>query len=91
MELQHSTLVFTQVLVAVKCNAERCNYILVGVCSQDLEVQQPWNVGLGVSMDMGNNLLLWLMLHTKHGQMLNSSMNFMMIKRCLCRCTKNYG
>ena len=29
-----------------------------GVCRQDLEVQQPWNVGLGVSMDMGNNLLV---------------------------------
>ena len=29
--------------------------LLVGVCRQDVEVQQPWNVGLGVSMDMGNN------------------------------------
>ena len=29
-----------------------------GVCRQDVEVQQPWNVGLGVSMDMGNNLLV---------------------------------
>jgi len=29
-----------------------------GVCRQDLEVQQPWNIGLGVAMDMGNNLLV---------------------------------
>jgi len=29
-----------------------------GVCRQDLEVQQPWNVGLGVSMDMGNGMLV---------------------------------
>jgi long-chain fatty acid transport protein len=37
----------------VKCNQDRGN-----VCRQDVEVQQPWNVGLGVSMDMGNNLLV---------------------------------
>jgi len=29
-----------------------------GVCRQDVEVQQPWNIGLGVAMDMGNNLLV---------------------------------
>ena len=37
----------------VKCNKDRGN-----VCRQDVTVQQPWNVGLGVSMDMGNNLLV---------------------------------
>jgi len=37
----------------VKCNQDR-----LSVCRQDVEVQQPWNVGLGVSMDMGNNLLV---------------------------------
>jgi len=35
-----------------------CNGDAGNVCRQDLEVQQPWNVGLGVSMDMGNNLLV---------------------------------
>ena len=30
----------------------------VGVCRQDLVAQQPWNVGLGLSMDMGNGLLV---------------------------------
>ena len=41
----------------VKCNAE-CNYYTgEGVCRQDVEVQQPWNIGLGVSMDMGNNTI----------------------------------
>jgi len=44
--------------VAVKCNADGVTTGSAGVCRQDLEVQQPWNVGLGVSMDMGNNLLV---------------------------------
>ena len=30
----------------------------VGVCRQDLVAQQPWNVGLGVAMDMGNGMLV---------------------------------
>jgi long-chain fatty acid transport protein len=37
----------------VTCNQDRGN-----VCRQDVEVQQPWNLGLGVSMDMGNNMLV---------------------------------
>ena len=37
----------------VKCNGDRGS-----VCRQDVTVQQPWNIGLGVSMDMGNNLLV---------------------------------
>jgi len=37
----------------VKCNGDNGN-----VCRQDLELQQPWNVGLGVSMDMGNGMLV---------------------------------
>jgi hypothetical protein len=41
----------------VTCNADSVN-ATQGVCRQDVEVQQPWNVGLGVSMDMGNNLLV---------------------------------
>jgi long-chain fatty acid transport protein len=40
-------------LTSAKCNGDAGN-----VCRQDLEVQQPWNVGLGVSMDMGNNLMV---------------------------------
>jgi len=38
---------------SVECNGDAGN-----VCRQDLEVQQPWNLGIGVSMDMGNNLLV---------------------------------
>ena len=37
----------------IECNGDSGN-----VCRQDVEVQQPWNVGLGVSMDMGNGLLV---------------------------------
>ena len=37
----------------MKCNGDSGN-----VCRQDVEVEQPWNIGLGVSMDMGNNLLV---------------------------------
>ena len=36
----------------IKCNQDAGTS---GVCRQDVEVEQPWNVGLGVSMDMGNN------------------------------------
>ena len=43
--------------VNIKCNGDVVT-TTVGVCRQDLEVQQPWNVGLGVSMDMGNGLLV---------------------------------
>jgi len=46
----------------VVCNGKEgfpAGYALTeGVCRQDVEVQQPWNVGLGVAMDMGNNLLV---------------------------------
>jgi hypothetical protein len=42
---------------AIKCNGDG-NGALSAVCRQDLIVQQPWNVGLGVSMDMGNGLLV---------------------------------
>ena len=37
---------------------------LVGVCRQDVEVQQPWNIGLGVAMDMGNGLLVMADVYT---------------------------
>ena len=42
---------------AIKCNGDGTAE-LGSVCRQDLKVQQPWNIGLGVSMDMGNNLLV---------------------------------
>jgi long-chain fatty acid transport protein len=38
-----------------KCNRDNTSS---NVCRQDLEVEQPWNIGLGVSMDMGNNMLV---------------------------------
>jgi len=43
--------------VPIRCNGDNVQN-LVGVCRQDVEVQQPWNVGLGMSMDMGNGLLV---------------------------------
>ena len=43
--------------VNIKCNGDVVDST-DGICRQDLEVQQPWNVGLGVSMDMGNGLLV---------------------------------
>ena len=43
--------------VPIRCNGDNV-FNLVGVCRQDVEVQQPWNVGLGMSMDMGNGLLV---------------------------------
>jgi len=45
----------------IKCNGDAGN-----VCRQDVEIEQPWNVGLGVSMDMGNNLLVMADLTHKH-------------------------
>jgi hypothetical protein len=35
-----------------------CNGDAGKVCRQDLKVQQPWNVGLGMAMDMGNGMLV---------------------------------
>jgi hypothetical protein len=43
---------------AIKCNGDGTEGVLANVCRQDLIVQQPWNVGLGVSMDMGNGMLV---------------------------------
>jgi long-chain fatty acid transport protein len=42
---------------AIKCNGDGAG-ANGNVCRQDLKVQQPWNVGIGMSMDMGNNLLV---------------------------------
>jgi long-chain fatty acid transport protein len=41
----------------VKCNGDSVT-ATVGVCRQDVEVQQPANIGLGIAMDMGNNLMV---------------------------------
>ena len=38
---------------SVTCNGDNGT-----VCRQDLKVQQPWNIGLGMSMDMGNGMLV---------------------------------
>jgi len=43
--------------ITIECNGDHVD-AQAGVCRQDLEVQQPWNLGVGVSMDMGNNLLV---------------------------------
>jgi hypothetical protein len=42
---------------AVKCNGDGTAE-LSAVCRQDLKVQQPWNIGLGMAMDMGNGMLV---------------------------------
>jgi len=47
----------TTAFVQPTCNGDNVQ-LLTGVCRQDLVAQQPWNVGLGVSMDIGNNLLV---------------------------------
>jgi hypothetical protein len=47
----------TSSMATVKCNGDDVDST-TGVCRQDLELQQPWNVGLGVSMDMGNGLMV---------------------------------
>jgi long-chain fatty acid transport protein len=57
----HSAYVNASNLLAGKCNGDSGN-----VCRQDVEIEQPWNVGLGVSMDMGNNLLVMADLTHKH-------------------------
>jgi long-chain fatty acid transport protein len=53
---------------AIKCNGDGAGK-LSAVCRQDLIVQQPWNVGLGMSMDMGNGMLVMADLtHKKWSQ-----------------------
>jgi long-chain fatty acid transport protein len=42
---------------AIKCNGDGTAE-LSAVCRQDLKVQQPWNIGLGMAMDMGNGMLV---------------------------------
>jgi len=42
----------------MKCNASAEVTTSTGVCRQDLVAQQPWNLGLGISMDMGNDMLV---------------------------------
>ena len=42
---------------AIKCNGDGSNEASA-VCRQDLKVQQPWNIGLGMAMDMGNGMLV---------------------------------
>jgi hypothetical protein len=44
--------------VAVKCNNDAGSGEKGRVCRQDLKVQQPWNIGLGMAMDMGNGMLV---------------------------------
>jgi hypothetical protein len=40
-----------------KCNGDNVASN-TGVCRQDLKAQQPANIGLGISMDMGNDLMV---------------------------------
>jgi long-chain fatty acid transport protein len=49
----------------MKCNGDNVA-ATTGVCRQDLVAQQPWNVGLGIAMDMGNNLLVMADVTHKH-------------------------
>ena len=43
---------------AIKCNNTGGSTEHASVCRQDLKVQQPWNIGLGMAMDMGNGMLV---------------------------------
>ena len=52
-----SAATLTSAAVSYQCNGDNVG-LTTGVCRQDLEVQQPWNVGLGLAMDMGNGLLV---------------------------------
>jgi predicted porin len=47
----------TSSMATVKCNGDTVA-ATTGVCRQDVMVQQPANIGLGISMDMGNNMLV---------------------------------
>jgi long-chain fatty acid transport protein len=42
----------------IKCNGDGVGGADIQVCRQDVEVEQPYNIGLGMSMDMGNNMLV---------------------------------
>jgi long-chain fatty acid transport protein len=48
----------TSAAVSYQCNSDGVTALTSGVCRQDVEVQQPWNVGLGIAHDMGNGLLV---------------------------------
>ena len=62
------------------------------VCRQDVEVQQPWNVGLGVSMDMGNNILVMGdVTHKKWSDAKFFNEFYDDQNSYICRCTKDYG
>jgi hypothetical protein len=46
----------TSTIAIIRCNGYEANPSSAsGVCRQDLEVQQPWNLGLGVSHDLSPN------------------------------------
>ena len=47
----------TSSMATVKCNGDNVA-ATTGVCRQDVMVQQPANIGLGISMDMGNNMMV---------------------------------
>ena len=55
----HGANPFTQHTTSVAGNVNViCNGDSGMVCRQDVQIEQPWNVGLGVSMDMGNGMLV---------------------------------
>jgi len=51
----------TSALAPIKCNGAELNpNTTSGVCRQDVEVQQPWNLGLGVSHQLDANTIVML-------------------------------
>jgi len=51
--------------ITVKCNAD-AGTASVGVCRQDVELEQPWNVGLGVAHQLDANTLVMFDYTHKH-------------------------
>ena len=47
----------TRAATVIKCNG---NGSEINVCRQDLEIQQPWNIGLGISHNLDDNTLVML-------------------------------
>ena len=44
----------------IKCNADGSAAYNNAVCRQDVEIEQPWNLGIGIAHDMGNGTLVMM-------------------------------
>jgi len=55
----------TSALVEVECNGDSVA-TTTGVCRQDLQIEQPWNVGLGIAHSLDANTLVMFDYTHKH-------------------------